>query len=123
MQRREIDALNEPRGRNNPRLQPDRLPSRLDRDPIYAKIKDERRTWSVEDVVMTAGPARPFRCPASDGTTQTLGAARTLISRPARGSLDVLTAKAGPGRPQYPADAGDLHAEIVAQVQIRDPTG
>ncbi len=77
MQRREIEALSELREAQKPIIlvfnQIDRYPD-VDRDQIYAKIKDERVKHLVrpDDVVMTAARPDPYKVKIQlpDGTTQ-----------------------------------------------------
>jgi small GTP-binding protein len=130
MQRVEIEALAELREAQKPIIlvfnQIDRYPE-LDRDQIYAKIKDERVRHLVrpEDVVMTAARPDPFRVKIQlpDGRTEVQWErpAPLIESLKAR-ILDVLDRE---GKALVALNtlliAGDLHAEIVARkVQIRD---
>jgi small GTP-binding protein len=130
MQRREIDALAELREVQKPIIlvfnQIDRYPE-LDRDQIYAKIKDERVKHLVrpEDVVMTAARPDPFRVKVQlpDGTTQTQWERPAPLIEPLKVRiLDVLDRE---GKALVALNtllmAGDLHAEIIARkIQIRD---
>jgi small GTP-binding protein len=130
MQRREVEALAELREAQKPIIlvfnQIDRYPE-LDRDQIYAKIKDERVKHLVrpEDVVMTAARPDPFKVKVQlpDGSTQTQWERPAPLIEPLKGRiLDVLDRE---GKALVALNtlliAGDLHAEIVARkVQIRD---
>ncbi len=113
MQRVEIEALSELREAQKPIIlvfnQIDRYPD-VDRDQIYAKIKDERVKHLVrpDDIVMTA--ARPDALQGQDPAPRRhdadpVGTARAL-DRAAQGP-DPRRARArgqGPGRPEYAAD-------------------
>src|SRR5262249_52519683 len=130
MQRVEIEALGELREAQKPIIlvfnQIDRYPE-LDRDQIYAKIKDERVKHLVrpEDVVMTAARPDPYkvRVQLPDGTTQVQWERPAPLIEPLKARiLDVLDRE---GKALVALNtllmAGDLHAEIVARkVQIRD---
>jgi GTP-binding protein Era len=130
MQRVEIDALTELRGAQKPIIlvfnQIDRYPD-LDREQIYAKIKDERVKHLVrpDDVVMTAARPEPFKVKVQlpDGTTQTQWERPAPLIEPLKVRiLDVLNRE---GKALVALNtllmAGDLHAEIVSRkVQIRD---
>ena len=130
MQRVEIEALNELRDVQKPIIlvfnQIDRYPD-LDRDQIYAKIKDERVKHLVrpEDVVMTAARPDPFkvRVQLPDGSVQTQWERPAPLIEPLKVRiLDVLDRE---GKALVALNtllmAGDLHAEIVARkIQIRD---
>jgi small GTP-binding protein len=130
MQRVEIEALAQLREAQKPIIlvfnQIDRYPE-LDRDQIYAKIKDERVKHLVrpEDVVMTAARPDPYkvRVQLPDGTTQIQWERPAPLIEPLKVRiLDVLDRE---GKSLVALNtllmAGDLHAEIVARkVQIRD---
>ena len=130
MQRVEIEALTELRGAQKPIIlvfnQIDRYPD-LDREQIYAKIKDERVKHLVrpDDVVMTAARPEPFKVKVQlpDGTTQTQWERPAPLIEPLKVRiLDVLNRE---GKALVALNtllmAGDLHAEIVSRkVQIRD---
>ena len=130
MQRVEIEALAELREAQKPIIlvfnQIDRYPE-LDRDQIYAKIKDERVKHLVrpDDVVMTAARPDPFRVKIQlpDGTTQVQWERPAPLIEPLKVRiLDVLERE---GKALVALNtlliAGDLHAEIVARkVHIRD---
>src|SRR5579875_3419310 len=130
MQRVEIEALAELREAQKPIIlvfnQIDRYPE-LDRDQIYAKIKDERVRHLVraEDVVMTAARPDAFRVKVQlpDGTTEIQWERPAPLIEPLKARiLDVLDRE---GKALVALNtlliAGDLHAEIVARkVQIRD---
>lgn len=130
MQRVEIEALAQLREAQKPIIlvfnQIDRYPE-LDRDQIYAKIKDERVRNLVrpEDVVMTAARPDPFRVKVQlpDGTSQIQWERPAPLIEPLKVRiLDVLDRE---GKALVALNtlliAGDLHAEIVARkVQIRD---
>jgi small GTP-binding protein len=130
MQRVEIEALAELRESQKPIIlvfnQIDRYPE-LDRDQIYAKIKDERVRHLVraEDVVMTAARPDPFRVKVQlpDGRTELQWERPAPLIEPLKARiLDVLDRE---GKALVALNtlliAGDLHAEIVARkVQIRD---
>jgi small GTP-binding protein len=130
MQRVEIEALAALREAQKPIIlvfnQIDRYPE-LDRDQIYAKIKDERVRHLVrpEDVVMTAARPDPFRVKVQlpDGTTEVQWERPAPLIEPLKARiLDVLDRE---GKALVALNtlliAGDLHAEIVARkVQIRD---
>ena len=112
MQRTEIEALTELREAQKPIIlvfnQIDRYPE-LDRDQIYAKIKDERVKHLIrpDDVVMTA--ARPdaykVKIQLPDGTTQIQWERPAPLIEPLKVRiLDVLEREGqGPGRPQHAA--------------------
>jgi GTPase len=130
MQRVEVEALSDLREAQKPIIlvfnQIDRYPE-LDRDQIYAKIKDERVRNLVrpEDVVMTAARPDAFRVKVQlpDGTTQVQWERPAPLIEPLKARiLDVLDRE---GKALVALNtlliAGDLHAEIVARkVQIRD---
>ena len=130
MQRVEIEALTELRDVQKPIIlvfnQIDRYPD-LDRDQIYAKIKDERVKHLVrpEDVVMTAARPDAFkvRVQLPDGTVQTQWERPAPLIEPLKlRILDVLDRE---GKSLVALNtllmAGDLHTEIVARkIQIRD---
>lgn len=130
MQRVEIESLAQLREAQKPIIlvfnQIDRYPE-LDRDQIYAKIKDERVRNLVrsEDVVMTAARPDPFRVKVQlpDGTSQIQWERPAPLIEPLKVRiLDVLDRE---GKALVALNtlliAGDLHAEIVARkVQIRD---
>jgi GTPase len=130
MQRVEIEALAELREAQKPIIlvfnQIDRYPE-LDRDQIYAKIKDERVRNLVrpDDVVMTAARPDAFRVKVQlpDGTTQVQWERPAPLIEPLKARiLDVLDRE---GKALVALNtlliAGDLHAEIVSRkVQIRD---
>jgi GTPase len=130
MQRVEIESLAELREAQKPIIlvfnQIDRYPE-LDRDQIYAKIKDERVRHLVrsEDVVMTAARPDPFRVKVQmpDGTVQVQWERPAPLIEPLKARiLDVLDRE---GKALVALNtlliAGDLHAEIVSRkVQIRD---
>jgi len=130
MQRREIEALTELRQAHKPIIvvfnQIDRYPD-VDRDQIYAKIKDERVKHLVrpDDIVMTAARPDPYRVKIQlpDGTTQVLWERPSALIEPLKVRiLDVLERE---GKALVALNtlliAGDLHAEIVARkVRIRD---
>jgi small GTP-binding protein len=130
MQRREVEALKELREVHKPIIlvfnQVDRYPE-LDRDQIYAKIKDERVKHLIrpDDVVMTA--ARPdaykVKIQLPDGTTQVQWERPAPLIEPLKARiLDVLERE---GNALVALNtlliAGDLHSEIVARkIRIRD---
>ena len=130
MQRREIEALSELREAQKPIIlvfnQVDRYPE-VDRDQIYAKIKDERVKHLVrpDDIVMTA--ARPdaykVKIQLPDGTTQVQWERPAPLIDPLKARiLDVLERE---GKALVALNtlliAGDLHADIVARkIRIRD---
>jgi GTPase len=130
MQRREIQALKELREVHKPIIlvfnQVDRYPE-IDRDQIYAKIKDERVKHLIrpEDVVMTA--ARPdaykVKIQLPDGTTQVQWERPAPLIEPLKARiLDVLERE---GNALVALNtlliAGDLHSDIVARkIRIRD---
>ncbi len=130
MQRVEIEALAELREAQKPIIlvfnQIDRYPE-LDRDQIYAKIKDERvrNLVRADDVVMTAARPDAFRVKVQlpDGTTQVQWERPAPLIEPLKARiLDVLDRE---GKALVALNtlliAGDLHAEIVSRkVQIRD---
>ncbi len=130
MQRVEIEALAALREAQKPIIlvfnQIDRYPD-LDRDQIYAKIKDERVRHLVrpEDVVMTAARPDAFRVKIQlpDGTTEVQWERPAPLIEPLKARiLDVLDRE---GKALVALNtlliAGDLHSEIVARkVQIRD---
>jgi GTP-binding protein Era len=130
MQRREIEALTELREAHKPIIlvfnQVDRYPE-IDRDQIYAKIKDERVKHLIrpDDVVMTA--ARPdaykVKIQLPDGTTQVQWERPAPLIEPLKARiLDVLERE---GNALVALNtlliAGDLHSEIVTRkIRIRD---
>jgi small GTP-binding protein len=130
MQRREIEALKELREVHKPIIlvfnQVDRYPE-IDRDQIYAKIKDERVKHLIrpEDVVMTA--ARPdaykVKIQLPDGTTQIQWERPAPLIEPLKARiLDVLERE---GNALVALNtlliAGELHSDIVARkIRIRD---
>jgi GTPase len=130
MQRREIDALTELREAQKPIIlvfnQIDRYPD-VDRDQIYAKIKDERVKHLVrpDDVVMTAARPDPFKVKIQlpDGTTRVEWERPAPLIEPLKVRiLDVLERE---GKALVALNtlliAGDLHSEIVSRkIQIRD---
>ncbi len=130
MQRVEIEALAALREAQKPIIlvfnQIDRYPE-LDRDQIYAKIKDERVRHLVrtEDVVMTAARPDAYRVKLQlpDGTTEVQWERPAPLIEPLKARiLDVLDRE---GKALVALNtlliAGDLHSEIVARkIQIRD---
>ncbi len=130
MQRREVEALSELRQAHKPIIvvfnQIDRYPE-VDRDQIYAKIKDERVKHLVrpDDIVMTAARPDPYKdkIQLPDGTTQIEWERPAALIEPLKVRiLDVLERE---GKALVALNtlliAGDLHAEIVARkVRIRD---
>jgi small GTP-binding protein len=130
MQRREIEALTELRQAQKPIIivfnQIDRYPE-VDRDQIYAKIKDERVKHLVrpDDIVMTAARPDPYRVKIQlpDGTSQVQWERPSPLIEPLKVRiLDVLERE---GKALVALNtlliAGDLHAEIVARkIRIRD---
>ncbi len=130
MQRVEIEALTALREAQKPIIlvfnQIDRYPD-LDREQIYAKIKDDRVKNLVrpDDVVMTAARPEPFKVKVQlpDGTTQTQWERPAPLIEPLKVRiLDVLNRE---GKALVALNtllmAGDLHTEIVSRkVQIRD---
>ncbi len=130
MQRVEIEALAELREAQKPIIlvfnQIDRYPE-LDREQIYAKIKDERVRHLIrpEDVVMTAARPDPFRVKVQlpDGRTELQWERPAPLIEPLKVRiLDVLDRE---GKALVALNtlliAGDLHAGIVARkVRIRD---
>jgi GTPase len=130
MQRTEIEALSALREAQKPIIlvfnQVDRYPD-VDRDQIYAKIKDERVKHLVrpDDIVMTA--ARPdaykVKIQLPDGTTQVQWERPAPLIDPLKiRILDVLERE---GKALVALNtlliAGDLHADIVARkIRIRD---
>ena len=130
MQRQEYEALSELREAQKPILlvfnQIDRYPD-VDRDLIYAKIKDERVRNLVrpDDIVMTAAKPDPFRVKVQkpDGTTSIEWERPAPIIEPLRVKvLDVLERE---GKALVALNAllfaGDIHQEIVARkMKIRD---
>jgi GTP-binding protein Era len=106
--------------------QVDRYPD-VDRDQIYAKIKDERVKHLVrpDDIVMTAARPDPYKVKIQlpDGTTQIQWERPAPLIDPLKiRILDVLERE---GKALVALNtlliAGDLHAEIVARkVRIRD---
>ena len=130
MQRTEIEALTELREAQKPIIlvfnQIDRYPE-IDRDQIYAKIKDERVKHLIrpDDVVMTAARPDPFKVKIQlpDGTSQIQWERPAPLIEPLKARiLDVLERE---GKALVALNtlliAGDLHAEIVERkVRIRD---
>jgi len=130
MQRREVEALSELRQAQKPIIvvfnQIDRYPE-VDRDQIYAKIKDERVKHLVrpDDIVMTAARPDPYKVKIQlpDGTTQVQWERPAPLIEPLKVRiLDVLERE---GKALVALNtlliAGDLHAEIVARkIRIRD---
>jgi small GTP-binding protein len=130
MQRREIEALTELRQAQKPIIvvfnQIDRYPD-VDRDQIYAKIKDERVKHLVrpDDIVMTAARPDPYKVKIQlpDGTTQLQWERPAPLIDPLKVRiLDVLERE---GKALVALNtlliAGDLHAEIVSRkIRIRD---
>ncbi len=130
MQRREVEALSELRQAQKPIIvvfnQIDRYPE-VDRDQIYAKIKDERVKHLVrpDDIVMTAARPDPYRVKIQlpDGTTQIEWERPAALIEPLKVRiLDVLERE---GKALVALNtlliAGDRHAEIVARkIRIRD---
>ncbi len=130
MQRTEIEALTELREAQKPIIlvfnQIDRYPE-VDRDQIYAKIKDERVKDLIrpDDVVMTA--ARPdaykVKIQLPDGSSQIQWERPAPLIEPLKVRiLDVLERE---GKALVALNtlliAGDLHAEIIERkVRIRD---
>jgi GTPase len=130
MQRTEIEALTDLRDAQKPIIvvfnQVDRYPE-IDRDQIYAKIKDERVKHLIrpEDVVMTA--ARPdaykVKIQLPDGSSQIQWERPAPLIEPLKARiLDVLERE---GKALVALNtlliAGDLHAEIIERkVRIRD---
>src|SRR5262245_27859460 len=130
MQRVEIEALAALREVQKPIIlvfnQIDRYPE-LDRDQIYAKIKDERVKHLVrpDDVVMTAARPDPYkvRVQLPDGTTQLQWERTAPLIEPLK--MRILEVLEREGKALVALNtlliAGDLHAEIVARkVRIRD---
>ena len=129
MQRREIEALTELH-RQKPMIvvfnQIDRYPE-VDRDQIYAKIKDERVKHLVrpDDIVMTAARPDPYKVKIQlpDGTTSVQWERPAPLIDPLKVRiLDVLERE---GKALVALNtlliAGDLHAEIVSRkIRIRD---
>ena len=127
---REIEALTELREAQKPIIlvfnQVDRYP-KIDRDQIYAKIKDERVKDLIrpDDVVMTA--ARPdaykVKIQLPDGSTQIQWERPAPLIEPLKARiLDVLERE---GKALVALNtlliAGDLHTEIIdRKVRIRD---
>ncbi len=130
MQRTEIEALSDLREAQKPIIlvfnQVDRYPE-VDRDQIYAKIKDERVKHLVrpDDIVMTAARPDPYKVKIQlpDGTTQIQWERPARLIDPLKVRiLDVLERE---GKALVALNtlliAGDLHADIVARkVRIRD---
>jgi small GTP-binding protein len=130
MQRREVEALSELRQAQKPIIvvfnQIDRYPE-IDRDQIYAKIKDERVKHLVrpDDIVMTAARPDPYKVKIQlpDGTTQIQWERPAALIEPLKVRiLDVLERE---GKALVALNtlliAGDLHTEIVARkIRIRD---
>ena len=125
MQRREIEALTELREAQKPIIlvfnQIDRYPD-VDRDQIYAKIKDERVKHLIrpEDVVMTAARPDPFKVKIQrpDGTTRIEWERPAPLIEPLKiRILDVLEARRqSSGRLEYAPDrwrpaCGDRRAQ------------
>jgi GTP-binding protein Era len=130
MQRTEIEALTELRNAQKPIIlvfnQVDRYPE-IDRDQIYAKIKDERVKDLIrpEDVVMTAARPDAFKVKIQlpDGKSQIQWERPAPLIEPLKARiLDVLERE---GKALVALNtlliAGDLHAEIIERkVRIRD---
>jgi GTPase len=130
MQRAEIEALTELREAQKPIIlvfnQIDRYPD-VDRDQIYAKIKDERVKHLIraEDIVMTAARPDPYRVKIQrpDGTSHVEWERPAPLIDPLKARiLDVLERE---GKALVALNtlliAGDLHADIVARkIRIRD---
>ena len=130
MQRTEIEALSSLREAQKPIIlvfnQIDRYPE-VDRDQIYAKIKDERVKHLVrpDDIVMTAARPDAFKVKIQlpDGTTQVQWERPAPLIDPLKiRILDVLERE---GKALVALNtlliAGDLHADIVARkIRIRD---
>jgi hypothetical protein len=130
MQRTEIEALTALRDAQKPIIvvfnQVDRYPE-IDRDQIYAKIKDERVKHLIrpEDVVMTA--ARPdaykVKIQLPDGSSQIQWERPAPLIEPLKARiLDVLERE---GKALVALNtlliAGDLHSDIIERkVRIRD---
>jgi small GTP-binding protein len=130
MQRREVESLTELREAQKPIIlvfnQIDRYPE-LDRDQIYAKIKDERVKHLVrpEDVVMTAARPDAFKVKIQlpDGTTQVQWERPAPLIEPLK--VRILEVLEREGKALVALNtlliAGDLHSEIVARkIRIRD---
>ena len=130
MQRTEIEALTELREAQKPIIlvfnQIDRYPE-VDRDQIYAKIKDERVKDLIrpDDVVMTAARPDAFKVKIQlpDGSSQIQWERPAPLIEPLKARiLDVLERE---GKALVALNtlliAGDLHAEIIERkVRIRD---
>jgi GTP-binding protein Era len=130
MQRSEIEALTELREAQKPIIlvfnQIDRYPE-VDRDQIYAKIKDERVKDLIrpDDIVMTAARPDAFKVKIQlpDGSSQTQWERPAPLIEPLKARiLDVLERE---GKALVALNtlliAGDLHSEIIERkVRIRD---
>jgi uncharacterized protein (DUF697 family)/GTPase SAR1 family protein len=130
MQRIEIEALTELREAQKPILvvfnQIDRYPE-IDRDQIYAKIKNDRVKDLIrpDDVVMTAARPDAFKVKIQlpDGSSQIQWERPAPLIEPLKARiLDVLESE---GKALVALNtlliAGDLHAEIIdRKVRIRD---
>jgi GTPase len=130
MQRREVEALRELREAQKPIIlvfnQIDRYPE-LDRDQIYAKIKDERVKHVVrpDDVVMTSARPDPYKVKIQlpDGSTQVQWERPAPLVEPLK--VRILEVLEREGKALVALNtlliAGDLHSEIVARkIRIRD---
>ena len=130
MQRTEIEALTELREAQKPIIvvfnQIDRYPE-MDRDQIYAKIKDERVKHLIrpEDVVMTAARPEAYKVKIQlpDGSSQVQWERPAPLIEPLKARiLDVLERE---GKALVALNtlliAGDLHSDIIERkVRIRD---
>ncbi len=130
MQRTEIEALSELREAQKPIIvvfnQVDRYPE-IDRDQIYAKIKDERVKNLIrpDDVVMTAARPEAYKVKIQlpDGTSQLQWERPAPLIEPLKVRiLDVLESE---GKALVALNtlliAGDLHGEIIERkIRIRD---
>jgi GTPase len=130
MQRTEIEALTDLRDAQKPIIvvfnQVDRYPE-IDRDQIYAKIKDERVKHLIrpEDVVMTAARPEAYKVKIQlpDGSSQIQWERPAPLIEPLKARiLDVLERE---GKALVALNtlliAGDLHSDIIERkVRIRD---
>jgi small GTP-binding protein len=130
MQRTEIEALTDLRDAQKPIIvvfnQVDRYPE-IDRDQIYAKIKDERVKHLIrpEDVVMTAARPEAYKVKIQlpDGSSQIQWERPAPLIEPLKARiLDVLERE---GKALVALNtlliAGDLHADIIERkIRIRD---
>jgi GTPase len=130
MQRTEIEALTDLREAQKPIIlvfnQIDRYPE-MDRDQIYAKIKDERVKNLIrpDDIVMTAARPDAFKVKIQlpDGSSQIQWERPAPLIEPLKARiLDVLDRE---GKALVALNtlliAGDLHSEIIERkVRIRD---